>query len=403
MSSTEFDVLYFLRLFQKKAGLMLGLIAGCTAVFCLLYMVMPKKYKSDAQLTIYSKYFTNPLIRDFISEQYDPTEMRTQREAIIQQSLDDAFLDKVGTEFSLFKYDVRDPKHGFEREELRKHFETFSLNADTYTVGFVWKSPELAEKMAKRALDNTINTLVEQRRKTIVNVRNAIRARMEAMALFGHKGGVNNNLASMGRVQVEGQLMQIRNQIAVLLQQYTELHPRVIALRHREQVLTTYLAHPSSQAPLLADDQSDDAPSSRISPETLAGSTVEAGSKEIYQDLLKKYNYLNVAIDMEKTNDVNYYGVISAPTLPLSPVAPKLINFVAYGLGSGILLALFTLLFEEFVRFNEVDAEKSAKSWGIPLLGIVPGLMRDPELSIDSLAAAGKEQKPQKQVPNDWN
>jgi capsular polysaccharide biosynthesis protein len=132
-----------------------------------------------------------------------------------------------------------------------------------------------------------------------------------------------------------------------------------------------------------------------LAPETLAGSNIESGSKEVYQDLLKKYNYLNVAIDMEKAEDVNYYAVVAAPTLALSPIAPKLFNFLGYGLASGVLLSLFWLLFDELARFSIVNAERRAKVWGVPLLGSVPSLrIGEPTLPI--------ENQPEKQ-PNDWN
>jgi hypothetical protein len=396
MNNSEFDWVYFLRLFKNRATMIGVTLLSTTLVFGLLYLAFPKRFKSASQLTIYSKYFQNPLIKDFISEQYDPSEMRTQREAVIQQALDDRFVDEVGEEFKLFRTPADSPKRGSERADLRKNFEVFSLTPDTYQIGFIWGNADIAEGVAKKTLDQVVQTLVEQRRKTITNVRNAVRARMESMVLYTNSGP--KSLGSSSKTQIESQLTQTRAQIAGLLQQYTERHPKVAQLRAREKVLEQYLQKAkAAKGPLAPDEKNgDDLPPGRLAPETLAGSDIESGSKEVYQDLLKKYNYLNVAIDMEKASDVNYYAVISAPSLPLSPFAPKLVNFLGYGLASGILLALFWLLFDELVRFNIVNAERRAKWWGIPLLGAVPSLR------IETPGSEPLKDQPGKQ-PNDWN
>ena len=363
----EYDWIYFLRLFQNKIRTFAFTVASTLAAFLLLYAVIPKKFKSSAQITIYSQYFQNPLIKDFISEQYDPIEMRTQREAIIQQALDEDFIEKVGEEFKLFKTEKNSPKRGFEREELRKGFEVFSLSSDTFQIGFIYKNPEISEQIAHKTLSQVVQVLVEQRRKTITNVRNAVRARMESMVLYKNNG--IKSLGSTSNEQIQIQLNQIKAQISALLQQYTEKHTRVTQLRARQHELEKYLTR---NPKLIAKHEDSELPPNREAPETLSGAEIESSSKEVYADLLKKYNYLNVAIDMEKANDVNYYAIISSPSLPLSPLSPKLLNFIGYGRASGILLSIFLLLFDELVRFNLLNAERRAKWWGLPLLGTVP-------------------------------
>ena len=391
MRNYDFDLFYFIELFKSRSKLLGTLVLSMVVLFSLIYFTVPKKFKSAAQITIYSKYFQNPLIKDFISEQYDPSEMRNQREALLQQSLDDAFVDQIGDEFKLYQTTPTDPKRGFEREELRKHFEIISLSADSYQVGFIWNTANTSFQVAQKTLTQVVQTLVDQRRKTITNVRNAIRARMEAMVLF-----MNNSPRSLGstsRAQVEEQLEQIRSQIKSLLEQYKEKHPKVVQLRAREAVLAQYLNR-SGQGDHAK--EGGELPRARTPPETLAGSEIEPGSKEVYQDLLKKYNYLNVALDMEKADDVNYYAVVAAPSLPLSAAAPKFFNFFSYGLACGILLALFVLLYDEFVRFSVANAEQRARFWGIPLLGTIPPHNWNPNKISDKSGDPGKQ-------PNDWN
>jgi len=397
MNPVEVDWHYFLQFFKNRAKTIVIILSGTLIFFSLLFLILPKKFKSASQITIYARYFQNPLIKDFISEQYDPSEMKTQRESIIQQALNDDFLDRVGTEFKLFRKALSDPKHGSEREDFRKHFEVFSLSSESYQIGFIWDKPQIAQDVAKETTDEVIQTLVSQRRKTITNVRNAIRARMESMVLFKNTG--LKSLGSSSRAQIEAQLEQIRAQIHSLLQQYTERHPKVLQLRAREQILQKYLKNNSSISPPLAREarESDDLPPLRSAPETLSGSSIDSGSKEVYQDLFRKYNYLNVAIDMEKADDVNYYALVSAPSLPLSPVSPKFLNFLGYGSGAGLLLSLFWLLFDELTYFNLLNAERRAKWWGIPLLGVLPSFRQGAdEVNIPPAVTDGKQ-------PNDWN
>lgn len=388
MGNSEFDLVYFTQLFQKRARLIATIIGITVVLFLALYLVLPKKYKSDSQITIYSRYFQNPLVKDFISEQYDPTEMRTQREAVLQQAINDAFVDEIGEQFKLYKTPANSPKRSGEREDLRKRFEIFALSSDSFGVGFIANNPQLAQDISKRTLEQVIHTLVDERRKTIMNVRNAIRDRMEAMVLFQNTGP--GSLGSSSRPQIEARLGQIRSQINSLLQQYTDRHPKVVQLRARERALEQYLARTAPAG------KGADSTQTHVTPDTLAGSDVEAGSKEVYQDLLKKYNYLNVALDMEQANEVNYYAVVSEPTLPLSAIAPKLVNFLSYGLGAGVLLALFILLFDEYVRFSAADAEKKAEFWGIPLLGSIPPMTLERGTQTPLQHGSGKQ-------PNDWN
>ncbi|MDR3607102.1 MAG: hypothetical protein P4M08_06965 [Oligoflexia bacterium] len=398
MPQNDFDLLYFASVLRRRGRLLGSIVVVTVLAFCALYAVLPKKYKSAAEITIYSRYFQNPLIRDFISEQYDTAEMRTQREALLQQAVDDGFLDQVASEFHLYRTPEGSPRRGGEREDLRRHFEIFGINADSYQIGFVSNRPEIAEAVAKRTLERVIETLIDERRKTLINVRDAIRARMQAMALVMNTGP--NGLSAASRAQLESQLAQVQSQIASLLEQYTEKHPKVVQLRARERSLEEFLKRPASGQANRNLDQ----------PEALAGAEVEPGTKDVYQDLLKKYNYLSVALDMEQANSVNYYAVVSAPSFPLSPIAPKLFNMVGYGLGAGILIALFALLFEEYLEFNAANIEKKAKFWGVPLLGVLPRL--DWELAYQSgrgeLKKAVSEENLEENLeeavqPNDWH
>ena len=65
-----------------------GLIMGGIAA-----QVLPKKYKSYFELTIYSKYFQSPLIGDFVPGMSESGDMKSQRESLIRQVLTPEYLD----------------------------------------------------------------------------------------------------------------------------------------------------------------------------------------------------------------------------------------------------------------------------------------------------------------------
>src|ERR1035438_1947500 len=74
----------------------------CTALFVAAAFALPKKYKSHFSLSIYAKYFQNPLIRDFIPELSDPGEMKSQRESLIRQAFTPEFLDSIGEKYAIY-------------------------------------------------------------------------------------------------------------------------------------------------------------------------------------------------------------------------------------------------------------------------------------------------------------
>src|SRR4051812_30957470 len=89
-------------LFSKYRALIITGTLLSVAVFMTAAYVLPKKYKSSFELSIYSSYFQNPLTRDFMSETNDTAEMRAQRESIIRQSLNTDYLDTLGTKYGIY-------------------------------------------------------------------------------------------------------------------------------------------------------------------------------------------------------------------------------------------------------------------------------------------------------------
>jgi uncharacterized protein involved in exopolysaccharide biosynthesis len=349
--TSDLDVRFFLRLFRRRGALVAAVLTTTLMAFLILYAALPNRYKSTFQITIPARYFQNPLIRDVVSEQYDTTEMRLQRESLLKQAIDDDFLDEIGERFHFY----RSKPHAsadLEREELRKHFEIFGLNAATFQVGFIASRPEVSQEVTRKTLSRVTKTLVDHRRKSLLNIRDAIRSRMQALAL-----------ASSNRGQLQQELVRLEAQARELSIQYTERHPKMRELRARQRALRNWLSSAESRI-------------DSLDPEALATRDIEPNTREVYADLLKKLNYLEVALGMERTSEANDYAVLQSPSFPTAPLAPHLLNFIAYGLGSGVLLSIFLLLLTEQLneqlsgqptrKTKEQDGKQVSPTWEIP-------------------------------------
>src|SRR5207244_451225 len=92
-----------LDLFSKYRRLIVTGTALSLALFAVAAVVLPKRYKVSFVLAIHSKYFQNPLTRDLTPDVYDASEMKTQRESLIRQSLTMDFLDSISEKYALYK------------------------------------------------------------------------------------------------------------------------------------------------------------------------------------------------------------------------------------------------------------------------------------------------------------
>ena len=71
---------------------------------------------------------------------------------------------------------------------------------------------------------------------------------------------------------------------------------------------------------------------------------------EFYNDLLKKKNQSEMAIDLEKRQQGEQFRVLDAPNLPEKPTFPKRPLFAAGGLGGGLAVGLGIVFLLEFMK-----------------------------------------------------
>ena len=59
---------------------------------------LEKKYKSQFEINVYSKYFQNPLISEIIPGVYNIPEMRFTIDSMVKEAISDDFLDQIANE-----------------------------------------------------------------------------------------------------------------------------------------------------------------------------------------------------------------------------------------------------------------------------------------------------------------
>jgi uncharacterized protein involved in exopolysaccharide biosynthesis len=348
---------------RYRALIAINLLVAC-GLFVSAAFVLPQKFKSIATITIYTKYFQNPLVKDFLPELYDTGELKAQRENLIRQSFSDEWLNGLGDREHLFKSQPGSPERETDLEELRKRIETFSLQSTTFTVSFIHSDKKKTLSIEKEIVDRVIDTLITERRQAITKVRDSIQRRVEGISLTANNGsGGNGNPDPMASARPEllrKELAQLQEQVKALENQYTPQHPKVAKLRERMTLIEGWLekaggSHGKSyDKPVLIDGQP------------------HAVTKEVYEDLLKKLNYLNILLDMDQDGANDYVAVLSPPSRPLSPVWPNKAVFLMWGMLTGLLVSAMVMLITEYFERTAPSVRDFARELELPYLGTLP-------------------------------
>lgn len=333
------------RLLEKHRRVLLAGTLLSTALAFAAGQFLPKKYKSSFVLTVHSRYFENPLIRDFLAPVHDSTEMRSQREALIRQALDAEFLDELGRRHGLtsaggaaappgaLRRLVRRLKPGRgdaaaarlsrERELLLRRIDVQRVNPDTFRISFVHSEPGVTFAAAQDVYLQVLRTLVASRRDILVHARDAIETRMRSLG-----GGSAPAPAAGAAVQ--------RWRLSEPLEDWS-----------------TALARGAGAG---------------------WGQEQTAAEMGLYKDLLVKLNYLQVALDSDKAFQGAYIAVLEKPLYPAGPIWPKRGLFLVWGMAAGFIGAGLLCCLREYEERGTLDAATLSRRTGIPLLGSLPAL-----------------------------
>ena len=336
-------------------------LLGAVIAFTLAYQ-LPKRYKSTAILNIQASYFQNPLVNDLIAQVNDPSELQAQRMSLLRMAVNEDFLEQLGERYNIFQYPRGDVRRIGELEAFRGRIEYFSVSPTNFQVSATAGTPEKAQAIEAEVLERMKKTLIDDRYNNLTRTRDAIRAHVGYLA-DALKAASNPHSAEA----IAEELDKIETSLRGLLTKFSESHPDVIELRKQEEALKAE----ARTAPQLQTGDNAAIPVEKISKEP---------NQEVFNDLLKKLNYLTVVIDMEKDQkNVSYIGVLEQPSLPLAPIFPDKKIFSGVGFGIGLVLAVMVVFLVEVRRGSYITPLEAAAMLEAPLLGDLPVLRAAPE------------------------
>jgi len=333
---------------------------------------IPKKFKSKAVLNIQASYFRNPLVSTFISEVNDPAEQSSQRSSLLRQALSDSFLDALGDRYKVFQYPADHRLRAMERELFLNRIEYYSVSPTTFQIAVIANDATVSYQMTKEVLEQMIDTLIKERLRNLIVTRDAIHAHVQSLSLALQ--GVASPTASL-----KNELQRIESDIRTLTSQFSDKHPDVLRLKQRaeavQRVLESY-----AQNKVGTEGNSLTGPNPA---QEFASPNSTAPLRDVYEDLLKKLNYLSVVLEMERDrSNLPYLGIIQQPSIPTRPFFPEKRMFVAFGALGGAALAAILILYIELRRGAFLSPSFALQSVEMNFLGELPPLPQHQKVTL---------------------
>lgn len=318
-------------LFRHHKGPILRAVGICCALSLVGFFALPKRYKATASIAVQTEYFQLPLVSGFLPETMDPQELRAKREALIHRALNRQFVATIARRFQLLKDSDLESKNSYELVLLQKKFEVIPNGPSGFIVSFSSRDPNVTYQVLQEFLNHLRVTMTEERRATLLNLHDAIQDQLEALSA-GKQNERSNAILAARPDLVKRRIETIERQIEALKASYSDKHPRVAELNKQLLQLQHY------------DPPSNEGSTSPQRQDLFAGVKVDEGSKELFDDLMKKYRYIDVVMYMDLQNKDHYLTYLTEPFIPQSPTWPKLPILLAWGVASGFLIGAGSIL-----------------------------------------------------------
>ena len=305
-----------------------GSLVGGIVLALLLYKIVPPTYKVSTTISIQTSYFQIPLVRDFLPETYQGPELKAQREGIILQALNFDFLEALHEKYGLIR---QKPKKGGEEGELEpvttaqlellsKDFEVMGVGPTSFMISYMTHNSTQGYQILLDVIEHVRALLGRERQNKLLKVHAAVQSQLEALA-FGSSSDMNSIFASRPDL-VRSEIDRLQQEIKALRKTYGEAHPKVTEIRGRLKELMKW------QEPSSVTSQAN---FFRTRSRSFANAKVDPSSEQLFQDLLKKYHYLDVVISLDQQSLDDYMVVLEEPFEPKSPIRPKLALFLIWG------------------------------------------------------------------------
>lgn len=309
------------------------------------YMIKPT-YKVSSIISISPSYFQNSLMREFLSEIYDPTELRSQRQSIMTEVLNQNFLDEISQSVGLTTENETAEQASLRRMLLSRSIEIVSLQSTDFQISVMNNNRDQAMKINQMVIDNILTILKEKRTQTLSNLREAIAAQIQSI--------VPSQKADFQSLTPDSLKIRIANLQKELTQQktiFSDSHPAIQAkIKKLNELNALYENIKNSDIDSLSyADMGGDVSAAKTTQNT------------VYDDLVRKYRYLNIVLLAESTPTPSYFRVVKTPEYPLAAVWPKKTLFLVWSLMLGALVSLAYVGIREFLAYQNFKETKESQ------------------------------------------
>ena len=331
---------------MKKYSLQIIAIIGLFVGIALTaaFTIKPR-YKVASVVSISPSYFQNSLMREFLSEVYDPNELRSQRMSIMSAALDKNFLDQLAVMDGIDISKETSTQAAERRMITLSTIEIIPTQASDFQISVISTNREKAMELNQKVIANIIVVLKNKRMGTLTNLRSAVAAQIENMS-------PNIEVPASHDAQV-ARMANIEMQVADLKERFSNQHPQVVAL---EKQLANYKKITSKSA-----GTGDSISNYNIKDGT--GKSVNYNT--VYDDLIRKLRYINIVMAAESTPQPSYFSVVRSPEYPLGAIWPKKTLFLIWSLLLGILTSLIYVAVAEVGVQKLADIKKAKSTRGL--------------------------------------
>lgn len=333
------------------------------SILCLVQLsfILPKTYRSEFELNIYSKYFKNALISEVIPGMNSIAEMTQTTDSMVKETLNDEFIDSIGKDFKIYPTEMSPQQLSKAREQLRNRFEMFTTGGQSYRVSFSHGDPIVTFEVTKKVMDAVRATFINTRIETIENAKKTIQQKLESVNVTKQITDDSisaNALASKNPAVLRSEIMKINTDLSALKMQFNVHHPRIVKLQQRKATIENWLKEVEDDSASVKNAVNEDG-----TKEYSDAPLLMAGDREISQTiaakLYTKFNDINVALDIERKSLPGYIGIIVAPQIPSSPLFPKKRLFASLGFIIGLIFCFGYVFYYEIMALG--PAEKARK------------------------------------------
>ncbi|MDD4973355.1 MAG: hypothetical protein PHY93_03345, partial [Bacteriovorax sp.] len=283
-----------------------------------LSFLLPKTYRSEFELNIYSKYFKNALINDVIPGMSSITEMTQTTDSMVKETLNDQFIDEIGGQFNIYDKNMNPQDLSKAREQMRNRFELYSTGGQSYKVTFSYSDPLVTFAVTKKVLEAVRENFINTRIETIETAKKTIQQKLESVNVTKQITDDSisaNALASKNPDVLRSEIAKINTDLEALKMQFNNHHPRIGKLQERKATIENWLKEIGDDPSVAVQKNREDLHSKEPSDTPLLMSGDNVISQSITAKLYAKFTDINIALDIERKSLPGYIGIIDAPQI----------------------------------------------------------------------------------------